>query len=212
MIDAFSRVSDAIARKKLLMIGRSERLHDKFAMSKEMLIRLEAEKQRLLMEKFNEKKRQIEQRKEDLKRLKDAKVHDQKRRMERTREKALENERHGCAMAAEAFESKMRAVEQKKMELKEKEDRKHNSFRYKQIQARLRSEGVIADDGNLICDKEEDKMVANANGERKPREFKMWLHLFGREKREEMRRLLEKEKAVNILSYCIFLFDLFCNV
>ena len=179
------------------MRGRSEKIHQKFAMSKEMLDRLEAEKQRLLLEKLEEKERRIHNRKESLKRRRDNKVAYKERQIQRTREKAFEQERESCAMASEALESKMRAVEQKKRELKEKQDRKHNAFRYRQMQARLKSAGLINDGGRMIYDKTEDKMLQEMNGDKKPKEFKLWLHLFNEETREKKRREMARMKVVH---------------
>ena len=80
-------------------------------------------------------------------------------------------------MASEAFESKMRAVEEKKMQLKEKNNRKHDAHRYKQLQARL-------------------KTLENVNENDKQKEFKVWLHLLNKETREQKHKKLARLKDV----------------
>ena len=80
------------------MRGRSEKLQYKFAMSKEMLNRLEAEKQRLLTEKLNDKEIRTQNKKERLWGGREMKVRNRERRIQRTKEKVLEK----SAMASEA--------------------------------------------------------------------------------------------------------------
>ena len=167
------RVSEAAERKNQLMRGRSEKLQQKFAMSKEMLDRLEAEKQSLLTEKLNDKERRTQNKKERLRRRRETKVRNRDRRIQRTKERALEK----SAMASEVFESKMRTVEEKKMQLKEKKDRKHDAHRYKQLQARL-------------------KTLENVNENDKQKEFKVWLHLLNKETREQKHKELARLKDV----------------
>lgn len=106
----------------MLLRGRADKLHQKFKISKEMLDRLETEKQRLLKERLQQKERQTETRKESLKRSADAKILIGYRRLQRVKTKAWKNDTQECSTAEEAYdEPKTRAVEQHKSNVKENE-------------------------------------------------------------------------------------------
>eukprot|EP00795_Rhopilema_esculentum_P002117 gene2117-17701_t len=131
------KLSQAVERRDALLRDRSERIRERSALSKEMLGRLEAEKQRLLKEKIEEKERKAVDKKERLKRRKERKAARQTRRTERAKANAAEKEKQVCVNAEEALKEKMRAAEGKKAEIMLERESKRNIHRFKQIRAEL---------------------------------------------------------------------------
>ena len=124
-------------RRDVLLRDRSERIRERSALSKEMLGRLEAEKQRLLKEKIEEKERKAAGKKERLKRRKERKAARQTRRTERAKANASEKDKQVCVNAEEALREKMRAAEEKKTEMMLERGRKRNIHRFRRIRAEL---------------------------------------------------------------------------
>ena len=179
-------------RRDVLLRDRSERIRERSALSKEMLGRLEAEKQRLLKEKIEEKERKAADKKERLKRRKERKAARQTRRTERAKANAAEKDKQVCVNAEEALREKMRAAEEKKTEMMLERGRKRNIHRFKRLRAELiKMHETGRKDKSIIEDRSQN--VPNEN-------FRVSLQLQSQEARRETMRSERALDKVNFVS------------
>ena len=186
------------------MRGRSERIRQRAALSREMLQRLEGEKQRLLREKIDEKERKATEKKEKLKRRKERKAARRSRQTERAKTTAAERERQNCENAEEVLRAKMRAAEEKKAAVMQAQERKLNAHRFRQIQAKLKMIDEVGENGRS----ELENRKRNCDDDR----FRIPLHLLSKEKRQEARRPETASGKVNKVDLVLCYEKWICNL
>ena len=187
----YFRLSQAIGRKDVFLRHRTQRLRQRSIVSKEMLQRLEAEKQRLLQEKIEGKERTTADKKERLGRKKQRRAANQTRRAEKARSNAVERKRQNCSNTEEKLKAKIKSAEENKKEVMRMQERRLNLHRYKQIKAKLKKM------------EEEDRMSTFQKGSDNNSfvTFSVPMHLFNKEKREKARmsRLPGEKVIINYI-------------
>ena len=121
-----------------MMMNRSAGIHQRHVISKEMLQRLEAERQREILDRVADKQRQVNLCKQQLADQHEQRIGAVMRYQERARQRIAEQTRRSSSYGEEATTSKQQAADIRKAAMKAKVEDKKRLFRLKQLRAKLR--------------------------------------------------------------------------